>query len=69
MTMDQLINLLVTITLVELMVAIGLGVAIAGMIGVATAALAFGLFQTIVLALVALGWGQLTPATRCTPES
>ncbi|MGA2620029.1 MAG: bile acid:sodium symporter [Thermoguttaceae bacterium] len=36
MTMDQLINVLVTITLVELMVAIGLGVALADLAGVAT---------------------------------
>jgi predicted Na+-dependent transporter len=35
-TMDQLINVLVTITLVELMVAIGLGVAFADLVGVAT---------------------------------
>lgn len=35
MTMDQLINVLVTITLVELMVAIGLGVAYADLVGVA----------------------------------
>ena len=31
---------------------------------VVTATLAFGLFQTIVMALLALGWGQLVPATR-----
>ena len=36
MTMDQLINVLVTITLVELMVAVGLGVAFADLVGVAT---------------------------------
>jgi hypothetical protein len=36
MTTDQLINVLVTITLIELMVAIGLGVPLAGVIGVAT---------------------------------
>lgn len=35
MTVDQLINVLVTITLVELMVAIGLGVTVADVIGVA----------------------------------
>jgi BASS family bile acid:Na+ symporter len=34
--MDQLINVLVTLTLVELMVAIGLGVALADLVGVAT---------------------------------
>jgi hypothetical protein len=28
-----------------------------------TAALAFGLLQTIALALLALGWGRLAPAT------
>lgn len=31
---------------------------------VVTATLAFGLFQTIVMALLALGWGQLVPVTR-----
>src|SRR5262245_23924482 len=35
MTMDQLINLLVTITLIEMMVAIGLGVRLVDLIGVA----------------------------------
>lgn len=35
MTMDQVINILVTITLVELMMAIGLGAALADVIGVA----------------------------------
>jgi bile acid:Na+ symporter, BASS family len=35
MTVDQLINILVTITLIEMMVAIGLGVTFADLAGVA----------------------------------
>jgi BASS family bile acid:Na+ symporter len=35
MNMDQLVNLLVTVTLIEMMVAIGLGVALADLIDVA----------------------------------
>ena len=33
-----------------------------------TATLAFALFQTILMALIALGWGRLTPATAGKPE-
>ena len=33
-----------------------------------TATLAFGLFQTILMALIALGWGRLTPAIAGKPE-
>jgi BASS family bile acid:Na+ symporter len=42
MTMDEFINLLVTITLVEMMIAIGLGVTCAELVGVAIASLAAG---------------------------
>ena len=34
-----------------------------------TAALAFGLFQTVLLALVALGWGRLSPAASASVTS
>ena len=33
-----------------------------------TATLAFALFQTILLAMVALAWGRLAPATRHYPQ-
>jgi len=47
-------------------VAVGLVIATASFPGTPAvmAVLAFGLFQTIVLALVALAWGQLTGAAR-----
>ena len=65
-----------TVTLAALIVAIGPAASLTDAIGVAagrfpgtpavTAALVFGLFQTFVLALVALGWGRLATAA---PES
>lgn len=46
-------------------VGVGLVIATSSLPGTAavTATLAFGLFQTIVLALIALGWGRLVPAS------
>lgn len=81
MTMELFINVLVTVTLVELMVAnrkamaittsirnvgVGLVIATSSFPGTAavTATLAFALFQSLVMALVALGWGKLLSPDR-----
>jgi hypothetical protein len=74
---DRLINVLVTITLIEMMVAIGLGVTFVDLAGVArnwrlvgraapavTATLVYGLCEVIGSLLLAVWWGRRALARR-----